>query len=343
MDRALALKRDDDDDALRTLLRSHQGLVTMDSLRLALDGIAAEEKMRYERRIRSYDENQSQVRGGFLILVGLNLVLVTLGAVFLSQDSRRRRRETTEARDRAARVEERTAELLGLTHHLQKVREEEKAAVAREIHDELGGTLVAAKIDLQLLSDPLESDDPQRARFDRVMAAIDNTIQIKRRIIENLRPSLLDSLGIGPAHKWQCAEFSKRLRLPCQVELADENLRLSPDHSIALYRIVQEALTNVSKYAHAKKVAVSLQRDGEHWVLRIADDGIGIDTAKQHQATAHGLLSMRERARALGGKFSVQGQSGRGTIVEVRVPIEDEAGSQRPASADSRVSSRASP
>ena len=158
------------------------------------------------------------------------------------------------------------------------------------------------------------------------MTAIDDAVQVKRRIIEDLRPTLLDNLGIGAALKWQCGQFSKRVDVPCRVEMEDEDLRLSPAYSIAFYRVVQESLTNIGKYAKAKNVAVSLQRDGDHWVLRIADDGVGIDTTKPHNATAHGLLSMRERAHALGGTFSIQGQPGRGTVVEIRVPIRNDAG-----------------
>jgi signal transduction histidine kinase len=110
--------------------------------------------------------------------------------------------------------------------------------------------------------------------------------------------------------------------MPCRVELHEEGLTLSPAYSIALYRIVQEALTNVGKYAKAKSVAVSLKQSGDQWLLRIADDGVGIDLSKRHNPTAHGLLSMRERANALGGEFSIQGSGGRGTVVEVRVPFE---------------------
>jgi signal transduction histidine kinase len=329
MERSLALKRDRDDEALREFLRSHQGVVTMESLRLALNGMAAEERTLYELRAQVFTDNQNQVRRGFLLVAGLNLFLVTLGGFILSQESRRRFRETAEAKERNVQlvkaVTERTAELTGLSHYLQQMQEEEKAKVAREIHDELGGTLAAAKIDLQLLSDKLTGGDPQRARLARIMAAIDDSIQVKRRIIEDLRPTLLDNLGIGAALKWQCNQFSKRLNVPCRVEMGDESLRLSPAYSIAFYRVVQESLTNISKYAQAKNVAVSLQRDGDHWVLRIADDGIGIDKAKQHNPTAHGLVSMRERARALGGEFSIQGQSGRGTVVEIRVPIQKDS------------------
>ena len=329
IEESLSYKRNRDDDAIHDFLASRRGMVTMNSVRLALDGMRAEETGLYERRLKIVSDIQNRIRRGFLMLVGLNLLLVTLGAMFLSQELRRRRRQAVEANERSATlaqaVLDRTAEMTGLSHHLQQLQENEKATIAREIHDVLGGTLAAAKIDLQLLSDKLAAGDPQRVRITRVTDAIDDTIQVKRRIIEDLRPSLLDNLGVGAALKWQCGEFAKRWGIPCRVELQHEGLRLSPGYGIALYRVVQESLTNINKYAKAKNVAVSLLRDEDHWVLRIADDGVGIDTEKQHNATAHGLVSMRERARALGGKFSVQGQAGRGTVVEVRVPFERES------------------
>ena len=329
LEESLVLKRERGDDALRAFLLSHQGLITMESLRLALDGMAAEERTQYERRFHDLAENQDRVRMGFLLVVGLNLLMVTLGAITLGQESRRRRREAAEARERNVKLEEaineRTAELAGLSHYLQQLQEDERAKIAREIHDELGGTLAAAKIDLQLLSDRPAGADANRARLARVMTAIDDAVQVKRRIIEDLRPTMLDNLGIGAALEWHCTQFSKRMAVPCRVEIQEENLSLPPAYSIAFYRVVQESLTNISKYAQAKNVAVSLQRDGNDWILRIADDGVGIDTSKRHNATARGLLSMRERARALGGKFSVQGQPGRGTVVEVRVPVPNDA------------------
>jgi len=328
MERSLKLKRDGDDEAFRQLMTSPDGMVTMTSLRLALDGMAAEEQTQNERRLMALTENQNQLRRGFYLVAGLNLFLVTLGGLFLHQDSQRRRREAADAEERnvalGRAVHERTAELSGLSHHLQRLQEEEKAKIAREIHDELGGTLAAAKIDLQLISDKLPKDDIHRTRLVRIMSAIDDTIQVKRRIIEDLRPTLLDNLGIGAALKWQCSQFTKRWNIPCRVEMPDDSLKLSPAYSIAFYRVVQEALTNITKYAHAKNVSVSLLRSGEQWTLRIADDGVGIDTAKPHNTTAHGLVSMRERARALGGEFSVRGQPGRGTVVEVTAPLEKE-------------------
>ena len=146
----------------------------MTALRLALDGMAAEEESQYERRILAFAYNQNVVRVVFLVVVGLNLFLITLGGIFLGQEAQRRRREAAEARERnlqlAHAVKERTAELTGLSHYLQRVQEEEKAKIAREIHDEMGGTLAAAKIDLQLVSDKLAGGDQQRARLARIMA-----------------------------------------------------------------------------------------------------------------------------------------------------------------------------
>jgi signal transduction histidine kinase len=328
MERSLKLKREGDEEAFRQMMTSPEGMVTMSSLRLALDGMAAEEHLQNERRVVALTDSQNQLRRGFYLLAGLNLLLVTLGGIFLNQESRRRRREANEAEERNVRlgqaVNERTAELAGLSHHLQRLQEDEKAKIAREIHDELGGTLAAAKIDLQLISDKLPKDDIHRTRLVRIMSAIDDTIQVKRRIIEDLRPTLLDNLGIGAALKWQCSQFSKRWNIPCRFEMQDDSLRLSPAYSIAFYRVVQEALTNISKYAHAKSVSVSLLRNGDRWTLRVADDGVGIDPSKPHNTTAHGLVSMRERARALGGESTVRGQPGRGTIVEITVPVENE-------------------
>ena len=328
MERSLRLKREGDEEAFRRFLTSREGAVTMTSLRLALDGMAAEEQKQNEQRVLALSVSQDQLRRGFYLLAGLNLLLVTLGGIFLNQESRRRRREANEAEERNVRlgqaVHERTAELAGLSHHLQRLQEEEKAKIAREIHDELGGTLAAAKIDLQLISDKLPQDDSERTRLARIMSAIDDTIQVKRRIIEDLRPTLIDNLGIGPALKWQCSQFSKRWNIPCRFETEDDSVKLSPAYSIAFYRVVQEALTNISKYAHAKSVSVSLLRNGDRWTLRIADDGVGIDTSKPHNTTAHGLVSMRERARALGGESTVRGQPGRGTVIEITVPVEKE-------------------
>lgn len=328
IEQSIALKRENDESAMQQLVTSGQGPVTADALRLALNAMAAEENRVHDRRFQAFADSQKRVRQGFLVVAGINLLLVTLGGIFLSHDARRRNREALEAQERNARlartVKESTAELTELSHYLQRLQEDEKAKIAREIHDELGGTLAAAKIDLQLLSDKLPGDSPHQGRIARIMVAIDDAVQVKRRITEDLRPTMLDSLGIAAALKWQCSQFSKRSGGTCKVDLHDENLRLSPAYSIAFYRVAQEALTNITKHAQAKNVTVSLERDADDWVLRITDDGVGIDMAGRPNPTAHGLLSMRERMRALGGQFSVQSRPGNGTVVEIRAPVEKE-------------------
>jgi signal transduction histidine kinase len=211
----------------------------MSSLRLALDGMAAEEQMQNERRVLALTDSQNQLRR-VLPARGLNLLLVTLGGIFLNQESRAAARsERAEERNvqLGHAVNERTAELTGSRITCSGCRRTRKAKIAREIHDELGGTLAAAKIDLQLISDKLPKDDIHRTRLVRIMSAIDDTIQVKRRIIEDLRPTLLDNLGIGAALKWQCSQFSKRWNIPCRFEMQDDSLRLSPAYSIAFYRL----------------------------------------------------------------------------------------------------------
>jgi signal transduction histidine kinase len=154
----------------------------------------------------------------------------------------------------------------------------------------------------------------------RVNAALDDAITVKRRIIEELRPTLLDNLGIGAALRWQCEQFTKRTGCRCEPQLAEHDLQLSPELSIAIYRIVQEALTNVTKYAKANSVQVQLDRDGPRWHLRVHDDGVGLDIAKQHHPTSHGLISIRERVRALGGELRISGGPGMGTTIDAWFP-----------------------
>jgi signal transduction histidine kinase len=326
MEQTIALKRDQAEETIRDTLLSRRGNAVMDSLRLVLDEMLAEERAQQDLRLHAFVQDQETVRFVFFVEVAINVVLVVLGVAFLAREAGRRRREIHEAQQNTARlaaaVQGRTEELTELSHYLQRLQEDEKSTIARDIHDDLGGRLAAAKIDLQLLADKIGTDHAQQPRIARIMAGIDDAVLMKRRIIERLRPTVLDSLGIGPALKWQCTQYSNRWGTACRAELHDENLRLSTDYSTTFYRVAQEALTNISKYANAKNIVLSLLKDKGDWVLRVVDDGVGIDPGARHNATPHGVVSMRERARAVGGIFSIEGTPGRGTVVEVRVPIE---------------------
>ena len=329
LDATLALRRDQGLAAAQAAMSTHFGKLTMDTLRLTLDGMMREEERVRATRLDDLRTNQVAIRLGVFAIALLNFVLMTFGAIFLWRELRRQASAASALSERGAQleaeVEARTAELRELSHFLERVREQEKGLVARELHDELGGTLTAAKIDLQLMSERLKTDPKTATRLTRVSAALDEAIAVKRRIIEDLRPTLLDNLGIGAALRWQCEQYTKRTSCPCELELHDAQLTLAPELSIAFYRIAQEALTNITKYAKASKVRVALARDGERWHLSVHDDGVGIDLAKQHNPTSHGLTSIRERARALGGEARFSGGPGLGTTVEVWLPAQRSA------------------
>ncbi len=318
------LRRNQGFDAARAAVVTHHDKLATDTLRLTLDGMAQEEGRVHATRIGELHFDQRAMRLGIFAIAILNFLLVSIGAVFLWRDLVRRARESTalavQSANLAAEVDARTAQLRELSRFLQSDREREKAQVARELHDELGGALAAAKIDLQLLRERGPAAPDSIARLDRINQALDEAVVAKRRIVEDLRPTLLDNLGVSAALRWQCEQYAKRNNCPCNVRLAEADLRLSPDMSIAIYRIVQETLTNTSKYAQAKQVDVSLEREGGRWHLRVHDDGVGIDLAKQHHPTSHGLTSIRERTRALGGEVRFSGGPGQGTTVDVWFP-----------------------
>jgi signal transduction histidine kinase len=240
---------------------------------------------------------------------------------------RSKERETEQLAARQAELErlvqERTEELSQLSTHLQTVAEQEKAALSRELHDELGGLLVAARMDVSWLEEHLTSADPAvRAHFRRVQEVLQSGVDIKRRVIESLRPTLLDNLGLVPALSWQVAEYCARGGLKHVERYPPEEVRLTPEASIVVFRIVQEALTNVLKHAHAHTVEVTLEMRPPWLLLRVRDDGVGVPLERLRVLRSHGLAAMRHRTRALGGQWHVSRRSEGGTQIEVRLPLD---------------------
>jgi signal transduction histidine kinase len=219
-------------------------------------------------------------------------------------------------------VAERTAELTHLSQHLISVAEEEKAAFARELHDALGSNLTAVDIDVKWVEKKLREREPELSeRLRRALGVLEQSVEIKRNVIEALRPSLLDMLGLATALESLCDEFTRRSGIDCVPDLDQELPDLPPDVSIALYRVVQEALANVQKYAQASVVRVALHREAEHLHLTIEDDGIGIPDDALTRPASHGLVGMRERLRVLGGTFTIRrGVHGRGTLIDAVAP-----------------------
>jgi len=257
------------------------------------------------------------------------LVLLGVAAVFaVLRLSRERESEraryllalTAERDNLEVQVDGRTRELTHLAQHLQRVREEERGHLARELHDELGGLLTAAKLDVARLKRRIDGAGAEvDERIQSLSKTLDAGIALKRRIIEDLRPSSLDNLGLQRALEIQCAEFAQRSDIRVQTEIAD--LELDPERALAVYRVVQEALTNVAKYAQAKEVSVLLQRVGELARLCVQDDGRGFDP-KLVRKGSHGLAGMRFRLRMYGGDLVLRSAPGRGTTIEATLPVE---------------------
>lgn len=212
-------------------------------------------------------------------------------------------------------------ELRALAAYLISVREEERTRIARELHDELGQGLTAVKIDLwQLANRPLPSQSiPEK--MEGMLTLVDSMIDSTRRIFTNLRPSMLDELGLTAAIEWQAQEFRKRTGIECQVTSTPVDADLDPQTSMALFRICQEALTNATRHAHATRITITLDTKADgNLVLAVEDNGRGITADESTGLRSMGLSGMRERALMLGGTFSIMGCLAGGTTVTVTIP-----------------------
>ncbi|WP_082493529.1 CHASE3 domain-containing protein [Massilia sp. Leaf139] len=219
-------------------------------------------------------------------------------------------------------VARRTEQLSVLSRHLIHVSEEEKSRLARELHDEMGANLTAIGMDLATVGEALRTSHPELAMMlGRARATLVDTVQLKRRIVEDLRPSLLDNLGLAAALQSYCEDYARITGLDCDVLIDGEVDSVGPMHAIALFRIVQESLNNIAKYARASSVIVHLAREDGTLALEVTDDGVGIAPDALTRSKSHGLLGMRERALLLGGKLDVErGVNGVGTCVRAWIP-----------------------
>jgi signal transduction histidine kinase len=235
------------------------------------------------------------------------------------------RSELQQQTDRLERmVADRTAELESLSSYLQTSTEREKARLARDLHDELGGILTSAKIDIAWLEGHSKAADPEVVpKLQRLASVLDEAVDLKRRVVENLRPSLLDHLGLGAALAWHVEETCRKAGLEYQVRSLPVDEAVPPEMAIAIYRLVQEGLTNTIKYAKASAVDVALDRVAGGYRLVVADDGIGISGFRSENLS-HGLAGMRQRARALRGTFEVRTAPGEGTRIQAFFPLAEQ-------------------
>ena len=217
----------------------------------------------------------------------------------------------------------RTQQLSVLSRHLLSVAEEEKAKLARELHDELGSSLTAISMDISSVIEKLSKDDPALAnQLGRAKKTLLETVDLKRRIIEDLRPSMLDNLGLAASIRHLCEEISRIAGFQVEVDMTEDFDHIDPTWAIALYRITQESLNNTIKYAQATEVKITLKRRLDGLWLQILDDGIGISKSALGKSKTHGLLGMRERTLLLNGNFAVyKGENNRGCAIEAFIPF----------------------
>lgn len=218
-------------------------------------------------------------------------------------------------------------QLRALAGRLQSVREEERKRIARELHDELGQVLTALRIDVSWIETRFGRDQESLLAKTRAMAAlIEETIGTVRRIAADLRPGILDDLGLTAALEWQAFEFQSRAGIRCTLRVAPDLPAVASESATALFRIAQEALTNVMRHAGASAVDIELSLSGDMVRMTVRDDGRGVSEEELGTTRSLGLLGMRERSLALGGTAEIRGEPGRGTTVTVHLPVRGAAG-----------------
>ena len=270
-------------------------------------------------------ESNSLGRNGKIIPVEINVSQIDYGGskvlLLHVRDVSSRKRAEEELKNSHEQLRQ-------LSAHLHSIREDESKRIARDLHDGLGQILTALKFDISMLDKQLKEQIPSNKEFKplkkktkSMISKVDATIDAMRRISANLRPVVLDDIGLNAAIEWLAGDFKERTNLGCKLELgSEEELVTEPEVATTLYRIVQEAFTNIIRHSRARNVKVSLIRNTKDIVLTVTDDGKGIAKGKRKSASSFGLVGIQERARGLGGTFEIEGKRGVGTTVTVIIP-----------------------
>jgi len=310
------------EEALRCALQQDFAVVLLDVRMPGMDGFETARLLRGRERSRltplifltaAADEIESVFRGyevgavDYLVKPLVPEVLRSKVAVFVELHRARERLRESEAR------------LRELAAHLQSVREEERARIAREIHDELGQVLTGLKMDVTWLAARL-AEPPLLEKAGTMSGLIESTIRAVRRIASGLRPEVLEDMGLVAGIDWQAKEFQKRTGIRCRVKLPPEGTAFDGEQSLTTFRIFQEILTNVARHARATRLEVELRAEGGQLLLAVADNGVGIDLGQSNGRRSLGLLGMQERAMRLGGRVDISGAPGKGTRVTLALP-----------------------
>jgi signal transduction histidine kinase len=207
-----------------------------------------------------------------------------------------------------------------LTQHIEEVRENERVVIARELHDDLGQALTAVKIDLGIINQRITEPD-LRLKVEQVSELVRNTIFTVQRLTSELRPQIIEDLGLEAAIEWYSTDFAQRNQLTVDCHLDPEISSFSPSTSLTIFRIIQESLTNVSRYAKANRVEIELIQLEDQVEMSITDDGIGISESEINSKKSFGIIGMKERTGSLGGTFEISKGKEKGTVVRISFPL----------------------
>jgi PAS domain S-box-containing protein len=230
-------------------------------------------------------------------------------------------RDVTDRHQASEQIRVSREQLRALASRLQKVREEERTGIAREIHDELGQALTGLKLDIAWMKHRLPKNHEMMDHCASIIERIDQTLTSVRRIATELRPSVLDQLGLEAALEWQGQEFSARTGVEVGIEITTNRQPLPDDLGSSAFRILQESLTNVARHSQATYVTIRLTQTADLLVLEITDNGVGAPKQPSEGTASLGIIGMRERALACGGELTISGHPDRGTTVTLRVPL----------------------
>ena len=322
MELSLRLRRQGNEDAWKLILHTDVGKEHMQSIRKQAHALI-------DRSAQTVEDSRHQIVQSLMLsrigiatvtAIGLLAFYMYLRQARTLQQMNQREQEVLEReRERLeGLVRERTASLSELASHLQQVREDERGFLARELHDELGALLTSAKLDVARLKSKIDHQAPDIAeRLKHLNETLNSGIALKRRIIEDLRPSSLSNLGLTAALEILTREHAEGTGIEVETNL--EAVELTEATQLTVYRLVQEALTNISKYAKAKKVLVTVHGYPTHAAVQVRDDGAGFDPAGVGP-TSHGLAGMRHRVEAAGGRLTITSSPDSGTLISAVLP-----------------------
>jgi signal transduction histidine kinase len=316
------MRKDGNQDAWKYVVDTEIGQFQMNEIRKYISDLTdiSEEKVILAKSQIQTTLVISRIGIALLAMTGLWAFYLYLRQnTLLLETSLREKESLQRERDQIeSLVKERTENLAQLATHLQNTREDERGDLARAMHDEFGSLLTAAKLDVARLKSQLSSSVPDaEVRFTHLNSTLNNIITMTRNVVEDLRPSSLSHLGLTSSLEILAREFEKQHNLTIALDL--ENVELNGNSQLTIYRLAQESLTNISKYAKAKNVTLSLHNLGTSISVQVRDDGVGFDKTKV-DGTHHGLLGMQHRVEALGGKLLVTSMLGYGTHILATFP-----------------------